>query len=279
MNKHEDEAPGKTALRTNEHFKHMNNTLQTALIQSDLVWENPGKNRELFREKINRIAQDVDLIVLPEMFTTGFSMNAAAVAETMEGDTVAWMQKTARDRNAALTGSIIIKENGRYYNRAVFAHPSGRLDWYDKRHTFTLAGEHKVYASGNIQQIVDYNGWKLCLLICYDLRFPVWSRNTQAYDALIYVASWPEPRITAWDSLLKARAIENMAYCIGVNRTGTDGNGLMYPGHSVVYDALGDQLAFSDKEEALQATLHKDHIREKREKFRFLDDRDAFSLT
>lgn len=257
----------------------MKDTLQTVLMQSDLVWENPTKNRSIFHKKIQRLTHDVDLIILPEMFSTGFTMNAAAVSETMEGETVAWMQKTARGKNAAITGSIIIKENNYYYNRSIFVHPSGKLDYYDKKHTFTLAGEDKVYNSGNTQKIVDYNGWKICLLICYDLRFPVWARNTQYYDVLVYVASWPKPRITAWDALLKARAIENMSYSIGVNRIGVDANGYDYPGHSAVYDVLGNRLVFSNDGEAVYAGLHKDHIRENREKFRFLGDRDAFVLT
>lgn len=256
----------------------MKDTFHIALMQSDLAWENPSENRNNFHKKISSLTRNVDLVVLPEMFSTGFTMNAAPVAESMNGPTVAWMKETARDSNAALAGSLIIEENGKYYNRFVFAHPSGKTDHYDKRHTFTLAGEHKVYASGKAQQIVTYEGWEFCLQVCYDLRFPVWSRNTKYYDVILYVASWPEPRITAWDALLKARAIENMCYCTGVNRTGTDANGHAYPGHSAVYDALGNTLVYSEKEAVLYASLQKDHIRENRERFRFLEDRDAFTL-
>src|SRR5690606_26947134 len=192
----------------------MQDQLKVAIIQSDLVWENPEQNRKNFSEKIEMINGSVDLIVLPEMFTTGFTMNASLVAETMEGNTVAWMQKTASETHAAIVGSVIISEANKFYNRLLFVEPSGAITHYDKRHTFTLAGEDKVYASGTQKIIIDYKGWKICPLICYDLRFPVWARNTENYDALIYVGNWPKPRILAWDTLLKARAIENMSYCI-----------------------------------------------------------------
>ena len=256
----------------------MKEFLNVALVQSDLVWENPLKNRTVFQGKILELDSDVDLIILPEMFTTGFTMNAAAVAETMEGETVRWMQKIAQAKEAAVTGSVVIKEGGKYYNRMLFATPDGSLDYYDKKHTFTLAGEHHIYTSGKQQKLIMYNGWKLCLLICYDLRFPVWARNIWDYDVLIYVANWPKPRIAAWDALLKARSIENMCYGIGVNRVGLDGKNHNYPGHSGVYDVLGNCLAFSKTETILYAVLRKDHLRENREKFRFLDDKDKFVL-
>jgi omega-amidase len=254
----------------------MKPTLSIALIQSDIIWENPQENRTYLDKKFLELKNDVDLIVLPEMFTTGFTMNAPKIAETMKGETIAWMQKTAQKKKAAITGSIVIEENHVYYNRLLFVHPSGKMEWYDKKHTFTLVGEDKIYKSGNKKQIVAYDGWAICLLICYDLRFPVWSRNTENYDALLYVANWPKPRITAWDTLLKARAVENMCYGIGVNRVGFDANGNEYPGHSAVYDTLGNQLVFSDKEEILYVELHKTHIEETRKKLRFLEDRDQF---
>src|SRR5690606_35891756 len=196
----------------------MKNTLQIALIQTHLVWENPTQNRELLSEKLKTLSEPVDIIVLPEMFTTGFSMHAAKLAETMQGDTVQWMQSIAKQQQVAITGSLIIKEDNQFYNRLLFVHPDGNIETYDKRHTFTLAGEDKVYASGTEKKIIHYKGWKLCPLVCYDLRFPVWARNVEAYDVLIYVANWPHVRVHAWDTLLKARAIENMAYCVGVNR-------------------------------------------------------------
>lgn len=254
----------------------MKSIFSIALIQSDIIWENPKENRAYLDKKFLELKNDVDLIILPEMFTTGFTMNAPKIAETMKGETIAWMQKTARKKNAAITGSIVIEENYVYYNRLLFVHPSGKMEWYDKKHTFTLAGEDKIYKSGDKKHIVAYDGWNVCLLICYDLRFPVWSRNTENYDALLYVASWPKPRITAWDALLKARAIENMCYSIGVNRVGFDANGNEYPGHSAVYDVLGNSLVFSDKEEIIYVELHKNHIEETRKKLRFLEDRDQF---
>ncbi|MBT8384643.1 MAG: nitrilase family protein, partial [Bacteroidia bacterium] len=163
----------------------MSNSLKIALIQSELIWENPEKNRINFSKKILSIKEDLDLIILPEMFTTGFTMNPYDVAETMDGESIIWLKKLASEKNTAITGSLIIKENNNFYNRLVFVFPYGEIQTYDKRHTFTLAGEHQVYAAGNKKLIVDYKGWKICPLICYDLRFPVWSRNVENYDLLI----------------------------------------------------------------------------------------------
>ena len=246
-----------------------------------MVWENPIQNRQLLSKKIETLPETIDVIVLPEMFTTGFTMNASQLAETMQGDTINWMQTIAKQRKVAITGSIIIKENNLFYNRLLFVYPDGKMDTYDKRHTFTLAGEDKVFASGSEKKIIHYKGWKLCLMICYDLRFPVWARNVEAYDVLFYVANWPNIRIQAWDTLLKARAIENMAYCIGVNRVGLDGNNHEYSGHSAVYDVLGnriDQMPF-DKEAVEIVTLHKSEIETYRVKLNFLEDMDSFTLT
>jgi len=258
----------------------MQNELTIAIIQADLVWETPLKNRYAFLTKIEALQDDIDLFVLPEMFTTGFTMNVESVAETMEGDTLKWMQYLAVKKQAAIVGSIIINENNKFYNRLFFVHPSRKVEYYDKRHTFTLAGEHKVFASGTKKLIVSYKGWKICPLICYDLRFPVWARNVENYDLLIYVANWPKPRITAWDTLLKARAIENMSYCIGVNRVGLDENKNNYPGHSAVYDGLGEQLSnFKEDKEMIEIiTLSKDHLTTIKEKLKFLDDRDLFFI-
>jgi omega-amidase len=256
----------------------MQDELKVAIIQTDLVWENPLHNRFAFLGKIEALPEDIDLIVLPEMFTTGFTMNISSVVETMEGDTLKWMQYLAVKMKAAITGSIIIKENNNFYNRLFFVHPSRKVEYYDKRHTFTLSGEHKVFSSGTKKLIVNYKGWKICPLICYDLRFPVWSRNEENYDILIYVANWPKPRIAAWDTLLKARAIENMSYCIGVNRVGQDANNNEYSGHSAVYDGLGKQLSnFKENEEHIEIiSLSKTHLTTIREKLRFLDDKDDF---
>lgn len=254
--------------------------LSVALIQSDLVWENPEQNRINFTNKITKVLEDIDLIVLPEMFTTGFTMNAASVSENMEGSSVGWMRKMAQIKNAAIAGSLIIEEKGDYYNRMLFVHPDGEIEQYDKKHTFTLAGEHKVYKPGTKRLIVNYKGWKICPLVCYDLRFPVWARNTDAYDVIFYVANWPKMRVAAWDTLLKARAIENMSYCIGVNRVGLDGNGHEYPGHSAAYDVLGNRVDDmpDEKEGVAIVTLEKSNIKTNRSKLGFLKDADRFTL-
>lgn len=253
--------------------------MKVALIQTNLIWENPAQNRSNFEEKINTIASDVDLVVLPEMFTTGFSMHPETLAESMQGETVLWLQHLAKAKNKAMTGSIIIKEKGNFYNRMVFVFPSGEIEYYDKRHLFSLAGEDERYSAGAKKQIVTYKGWKICLQVCYDLRFPVFARNTEDYDVLIYAANWPTTRILAWDILLRARAIENMCYAIGVNRIGEDGNGHPYSGHSQMVDFLGNMLVGPSSEEAvLVATLDKTQIMETRKKLDFLSDRDFFEI-
>ena len=258
----------------------MQDQLVIALVQTDLIWENPKQNQKNIAEKIESIIQQVDIIVLPEMFTTGFTMNAKSVAESMDGKTLSWMQKTALKTNAAIVGSLIILEENNYFNRLVFVEPSGRIQTYDKRHTFTLAKEDTVYAAGAKRLIIEYKGWKICPLVCYDLRFPVWARNTEDYDVLMYVANWPKPRILAWDTLLKARAIENMSYCIGVNRVGLDEPQNEYCGHSAAYDNLGNELtAFKPNREQIEmVTLERNHINFYRNKLKFLDDRDTFTI-
>lgn len=258
----------------------MSEILNIALIQTELVWEHPEQNRADLLKKINALADPVDIIVLPEMFTSGFTMNPSHVAETMQGETISWLKTLAANKQSAITGSMVIKEDNHYYNRMVFVHPNGSIDHYDKRHTFTFAGEDKVYTPGTKKIIVDYNGWKICPLICYDLRFPVWARNTEAYDVLIYVANWPASRMVAWDTLLKARAIENMSYCVGVNRVGKDDNNHDYSGHSAVYDVLGhriDNIPF-DRDAVEIVSLKKEHIQRNRSKFNFLADQDQFSI-
>lgn len=252
--------------------------LKIALLQSSLIWENPEQNRINFTEKINSISSDVDLIILPEMFTTGFTMTPKTLGKEEGAITLEWMHKISKEKNSAVTGSLPFYEKGNYKNRLFFVQPNGSYHQYDKRHTFTLAGEDKVYKAGEERLLVNYKGFKICPLICYDLRFPVWARNTEDFDVLIYVANWPKPRISAWDTLLKARAIENMSYCIGVNRIGADESGHQYSGHSAVYDGLGKQIAYSENEEVVYATLSKEHITFIREKLKFLDDRDEFTL-
>ena len=258
----------------------MQDELKVVLIQTDLIWENPKRNRANIAHKIKQINDPVDVILLPEMFTSGFTMSPANVCETMEGETIKWMLEIALRANAAIGGSLVIKENKNYYNRFVFAKPDGTIETYDKRHTFTLAGEDKVYNAGTEKIIIDYKGWRICPLICYDLRFPVWARNTENYDVLFYVANWPKPRIAAWDALLKARAIENMSYCIGVNRVGLDANNYEYSGHSAAYDGLGEQLiTLEDGKEQIEiVALNKTHSKTVREKLMFLNDKDVFTL-
>lgn len=253
--------------------------MKTALIQAPLVWENAQANRDYFAEKIHAITELVDLIVLPEMFSTGFTMHPQPIAESMLGDTVLWMQALAKSKNAALTGSVVIAENGNFFNRLLFVFPSGAIQYYDKRHLFTLAGEDQTYTSGKHKLIVEYKGWKICPLVCYDLRFPVFSRNSENYDLLVYVANWPKVRTNAWDTLLKARAIENMSYVIGVNRIGTDANKHDYIGHSQIIDGLGNYLAEPhENESVIIAELDKKYLTDIREKFAFLNDRDTFTV-
>ena len=253
--------------------------MQVILIQAPLIWENPEANRAYLEEKINAIVEEVNLIVLPEMFTSGFTMNPSAVAETMSGKTVTWLKALAKARKCAITGSLVIKENQNFHNRLVFVFPSGEMEYYDKRHLFTLAGEEKVYASGGQKIMVNYLGWKICPLICYDLRFPAFSRNLEEYDLLIDVASWPKIRTHAWDALLKARAIENMSYVIGVNRIGADANGHEYIGHSQAVDFLGDYILEPEESEgSFLVVLNKGKMLETRRKLGFLNDRDSFEI-
>ena len=253
--------------------------MKVAIIQSSLFWENPIANRTHFEEKINAISESIDLIVLPEMFTSGFTMHPEAVAETMQGETITWLIHLAKAKKAAITGSLVITENDNFYNRLVFVFPSGEIQFYDKRHLFTLAGEDKVYTAGNKKLIIEYKGWKICPLICYDLRFPVFARNTEEYDVLIYVANWPKIRINAWDALLKARAIENMSYVIGVNRIGEDDNKFEYNGHSQVVNFLGDYVLEPVQENNIFIVeLNKSELLLARKKFNFLSDQDSFVL-
>ena len=254
--------------------------LHITVLQTDIVWEDPKANRKHFEEKINTLSSNTDLVILPEMFTTGFTMKASEFAETMDGKTVSLMQKIASEKQLAITGSLIIKENNHYHNRLVFVHPSEKIEFYDKRHSFTLAKEHETYSSGTKKLLVDYKGWKICPLICYDLRFPVWSRNTNNYDLLIYVASWPKKRIYAWDSLLKARAIENMSYTIGVNRIGKDALDFEYNGHSIGLDYLGKNISKENNEHdgIISFTIDKSHQDSMRQKLSFLNDKDIFRI-
>ena len=252
--------------------------LRIAMIQTPLVWENPGANRDHLTAKMQEISGKVDLIILPEMFTTGFTMTPENIPSEEAQKSLSWMQEEAQKYDAGLIGSMVYAEDGGYYNRLFFVDPEGNMQHYDKRHTFTLAGEDKKYNAGKQRLVFPFRGFRICPLICYDLRFPVWSRNTEDYDLLLYVANWPAPRIQAWDALLSARAIENMAYCVGVNRVGVDPNGHQYSGHSAAYDCLGKSLVFSMEETILQVVLSREHLKLHREKLQFLNDRDNFSI-
>ena len=253
--------------------------MKTVIIQTELSWENPQENCVLLHQKIAAITETVDLIVLPEMFTSGFTMNPKAVAETMEGPSIAWLKQLAHNKDCAITGSLVIEEDGNYFNRLVFVQPDGSINTYDKRHLFTLAGEDKVYTAGSDKLVIDFRGFKICLLICYDLRFPVFARNVEHYDLLVYVANWPKLRVQAWDILLRARAVENMCYVIGVNRVGTDGNQHQYVGHSQVVDYLGNYLLQPQDESAhFMVDFDKGVLLETRRKLAFLDDQDTFKI-
>lgn len=251
--------------------------MEVALVQTMLHWEDPEANRNHLMTFLSPLSGQADMVVLPEMFTTGFTMAPGNIAPAEALRTLDWMREWARQADAALVGSLVWPEGEGFRNRLVFMKPDGAYATYDKRHTFTLAGEDRVYERGAQRILVPFRGFTFCPLICYDLRFPVWSRYTDPYDVLIYVANWPEVRVSAWDTLLRARAIENMAYVLGVNRLGNDPNGHRYPGHSAAYDSLGTALAFSGKEEVLRVRLSRGHLDETRTKLRFLDDRDAFT--
>lgn len=253
--------------------------MRVALFQTKLIWERPKENRSLIQEYINSCDEEYDLLVLPEMFTSGFTMNPERVAEKMDGETIEWLKLVAIEKNIAITGSLVIEESENYYNRLVFVFPNGNIQYYDKRHLFTLAGEEKVYKAGKEKLIVEYKGWKICPFICYDLRFPVFSRNVENYDLLIYVANWPKPRIQAWNSLLKARAIENISYLVGVNRIGADDNEMEYVGSSQVVDYLGNERLNCDDEQGIFIIeLDKQEMIETRNKLNFLNDKDSFII-
>jgi omega-amidase len=255
--------------------------LTITFLQADLRWQHPAANRDHLAQRLTSLATTTDLIVLPEMFTTGFSMEAAALAEPMDGPTVAWMRGQATFYNAVVTGSVIIEEDGQYYNRLLWVRPDGSLSYYDKRHLFTMAGEHNVYTSGRQQLVEEWRGWRICPLVCYDLRFPVWSRNQadNPYDLLLYVANWPATRRSAWVALLRARAIENVAYTLGVNRMGTDGLGHAYAGDSALLDMQGNYLVqVSNLETTMTHTITRAPLQEFRARFPALHDADLFEL-
>lgn len=252
--------------------------LNVAIIQSKLIWEDRSKNRSIFEDQILSISTDVDLIVLPEMFSTGFTMNTTC-AESMEGETIQWMKKMASKKNAVICGSLIIEVESHFYNRLIWMRPNGTIETYDKRHLFSYADEHKYFTPGNEQKIIDLDGWRINANICYDLRFPVALRNGNNYDCLLFVANWPSKRAQHWKTLLSARAIENLSYVIACNRIGQDDNGLMYAGDSVIIGPDGIALnERSDESSIIIAQLSRQTLSEYRETFRFADDADSFRL-
>ena len=248
-----------------------------SLIQSDIIWEDKNSNLKKYQEQIDKI-ESTELIILPEMFTTGFSMSPKNISEKMDGDTIQWMKHNAHKMNSAICGSIIIEEDSKYFNRFIWINPDGSIHHYDKRHLFSFAGENEHYTPGDSKIIIEYKGWKICPLICYDLRFPVWSRNSEDYDLLIYVANWPDKRKSAWKSLLTARAIENQCYVIGVNRVGEDSKNY-YSGDSSLINALGETLyTNSHIEEIYSNTISKYDLNKVRTQLPFLNDKDNFKI-
>lgn len=261
----------------------MSNLLVT-VIQTNLHWEDKKANLQMLEEKIGNIKERTEVVVLPEMFSTGFSMKPEQLAEIMEGETVQWMKRVAAERKIILTGSVIIKEKENYYNRLIWMLPNGQYGVYDKRHRFAFAGEDKHYTAGTKRLIASVKGWKINLQVCYDLRFPVWARQQSQpdgpeYDILIYVANWPERRSHAWKTLLQARAIENQCYVIGVNRVGNDGNTIYHSGDSMIIDPMGEVLYHKkDQEDVFTISLDKKHMETIREKLPFLRDADGFLI-
>jgi len=261
-------------------------TLNITVVQKDLVWEDKRANLDGFEKIIAGCKDKMEVVLLPEMFNTGFSMKPAELAETMDGETLQWMKRIASARKIILAGSLMIKENESYFNRLVWMLPTGDYGYYDKRHLFAYAGEDAHYTSGQKRLIASVKGWKINLQVCYDLRFPVWARqageaeDNVEYDVLVYVANWPDKRVHAWRTLLQARAIENQCYVVGVNRVGNDGSGHQYPGSSMVVDAMGTPVYDAgDKEEIFTYTLKIEEVNGVRSKLPFLRDADHFIIT
>jgi len=253
--------------------------LRLTLLQTDLLWLDPPTNRARMEELVRAESPDSDLIVMPETFTTGFTMDAAAVAESQQGETSDWMRQLATELRVDLCGSVIIREHDHYFNRLLWASPDGQVHCYDKRHLFRMVGERDNFTPGRDRLVVQVAGWRVCPMICYDLRFPVWSRNRGDYDLLLYVANWPASRRSAWETLLPARAVENLCYVAGVNRAGTDGNGVDYVGGSMVTDYFGEKLALADDQPTvLKVELDQESLSRYRDKFPAWKDADEFTL-
>ncbi|MFC2152833.1 amidohydrolase [Bacteroidota bacterium] len=258
----------------------MSENLYVSCIQTDLSWENIDENLNHFANKFSSIPIESEIVILPEMFTTGFSMNSIELAEEMNEKSFQWMKEQAKRINKIIIGSIIVKENNNYYNRCISMFPNGKFYTYDKGHLFRMEKEHEDFTKGESKTIFKHNGWRICTLICYDLRFPVWSRNQNDYDLLIYIASWPESRRDVWNTLLKARAIENQTYVVGVNRIGQDGEGITYSGDTIVINPKGQIITKANdyKDEIISAELSLNELNQFREKFPVFLDADDFKL-
>jgi omega-amidase len=254
--------------------------LKITIYQGYLFWENIEKNLQNISLRLSGIREKTNLIILPEMFNTGFTMNAEKLGETMNGKTMQWMQNTAKKFDCVVTGSIIIKENGKFYNRLLWIRPDGTHEHYDKRHLFALGKEHQTYTAGTKKLIVELNGWKICPMICYDLRFPVWMRNVEEdYDLLMIVANWPEKRALHWRTLIPARAVENQSYVIGVNRVGHDGNEVYHSGDSTCIDPNGNVVYYKrDEEDVYTFSVIGDEVKKARRALPFLKDADKFKI-
>jgi len=253
----------------------MEDLLRITVVQQTIIWEDPGGNIAKLESLINEI-HETDIIVLPETFNTGFSMKPLNLFETMDGVTVSWMKSKAKELHAVVTGSLIVKDNGKVYNRCVWATPGGALQWYDKWHLYSMGGEDRHFTAGREKLIAEWKGWRICPLICYDLRFPVWSRNQENYDILMYVANWPSARHHVWKNLLVARAVENQSYCIGVNRTGSDGMGLDYLGDSAMIGPKGYGQFIGPQEKIQAFELSYKELHDFRKKFPVLRDKNSF---
>jgi omega-amidase len=255
--------------------------LNITTVQTDIVWENKAANLAMFEKRISSLEEKLEVVILPEMFSTGFSMNPEIHAEKMDGTTLTWMKAITAAKKIILTGSVIIEEEGKYFNRLIWMLPNGQYGYYDKRHLFAYANEDKHYTAGSKRLIASVKGWKINLQVCYDLRFPVWSRQESAaeFDVLVYVANWPDRRRLAWKTLLRARAIENQCYVVGVNRIGEDGNNISYGGDSTIIDPLGEVLYEKAQEESIfTCGLRKEKLEEIRMKFPFWKDADHFFI-
>ncbi len=256
----------------------MKKKLDITIVQSQIFWQQPGKNLQALEQKLDKVQSG--LILLPEMFNTGFNIDPRGLAENFDGPTVRWMKNMASRLNSAIAGSIIFEENGKFYNRLIFVSPAGKMAYYDKRHSFSMAGENKFFTKGNKNVIINYQGWRIKPLICYDLRFPVWARNKEEYDLLLYVANWPHSRIEQWEIMVRSRAIENQCYTVAVNRVGEDGNGFYYSGLSLAVSPKGEILykAPLHREDLGKVTLDLEELQKAREKFPVLKDRDNFEI-